>query len=165
MRLRLPDHRGRGVLSRRTKPLYEGFSRPRTGSCTDPAPILTKRPRGRPCSPQRSPRCLQGGAARNCFRFAKARALPAGVLGPVDIPPWKRQRPFRSSCLHWQAVPRRVREPHTGRPYWSCGWPGRHPIPFIRGGLEMISAALSAQAAHPGVCLGAKSQKLCMRSL
>ena len=46
-------------------------------------------------------------------------ARPSAVLGPVDSPPWNRHRPLRKSCLHWHAVPRRVRAPQTGFGLWT----------------------------------------------
>lgn len=48
---------------------------------------------------------------RYCFRFAKARALPSGVLGPVDRPPCHLQRPCASlSARH--GLPDLVRALH-----------------------------------------------------
>jgi hypothetical protein len=49
-------------------------------------------------------------------RWASAtRARPAPVFGPVDNPPWKRQRPFPSSTLTMQVPPARVLAPQSGR--------------------------------------------------
>lgn len=51
--------------------------------------------------------------SRFCRRFASARALPSGVLGPVLRPPWNRQRRFPGSLLAWQGWPSRCRlAPH-----------------------------------------------------
>ena len=57
------------------------------------------------------------------------RALPSGVLGPVDRPPCSRQRVLPLSGGFWHAVPLRVLAAHR--------WPGqsgpnRHGIPFSR---------------------------------
>ena len=54
---------------------------------------------------------------RPCFQCAAAiRALPSGVLGPVDRPPCSRQRVLPLSGGFWQAVPLRVLASHL--------WPG-----------------------------------------
>ncbi len=45
--------------------------------------------------------------------FAADLALPALERGPVDIPPWSLQRPFRKSAVILQGVPARVRAPHV----------------------------------------------------
>jgi len=42
------------------------------------------------------------------------RALPSGVLGPVDRPPCNRQRLLPLSGGFWQAVPLRVSASHLG---------------------------------------------------
>src|SRR5262249_16078764 len=43
------------------------------------------------------------------------RALPSTVLGPVDSPPWKRQRRFPGTTLMMQGTPARVFALHLGR--------------------------------------------------
>jgi len=56
---------------------------------------------------------------RNAFhrrRCASAiRARPAFVLGPVDIPPWNRQRRFPGTTLMMHGAPARVLAQHLGR--------------------------------------------------
>jgi len=47
--------------------------------------------------------------------------LPSAVLGPVESPPWKRQRRFPASILTRQRVPFRVLAPQRGR---SLRWSG-----------------------------------------
>jgi len=50
---------------------------------------------------------------RPCFQCAAAiRALPSGVLGPVDSPPCSRQRVLPLSGGFWHAVPLRVLASH-----------------------------------------------------
>ena len=67
---------------------------------------------------------------RPCFQCAAAmRALPSGVLGPVDRPPCSRQRVLPLSGGFWHAVPLRVLAAHR--------WPGqsgpnRHGIRLSR---------------------------------
>ena len=76
-----------------------------------------------------------GFAARNDLhrrRCASAiLALPSAVLGPVDNPPWNRQRRFPGTTLMMQAAPARVLAPHLGRnlrrlsmnqPDWNSDW-------------------------------------------
>jgi hypothetical protein len=49
-------------------------------------------------------------------RWASAiRARPACVLGPVDLPSWKRQRALPGSALTWQQPPARVLAPQRRR--------------------------------------------------
>ena len=59
------------------------------------------------------------GRDRNAFhrrRCASAiRARPAFVLGPVDIPPWNRQRRFPGTTLMMHGAPARVLAQHLGR--------------------------------------------------
>src|SRR5262249_4301840 len=43
------------------------------------------------------------------------RALPSSVLGPVDSPPWKRQRCFPGTTLMMHGTPARVFARHLGR--------------------------------------------------
>src|SRR5262245_18819411 len=43
------------------------------------------------------------------------RALPSTVLGPVDSPPWKRQRRFPGTTLMMHGAPARVLAQHLGR--------------------------------------------------
>lgn len=47
-----------------------------------------------------------GATSRDHFRFANARNFPSSVLGPVDRPPWTRQRPLRGRLFSLS---------HTGR--------------------------------------------------
>jgi hypothetical protein len=54
------------------------------------------------------------------------RALPSGVLGPVDRPPCSRQRVLPVSGGFWQAVPRRVLAPQLWR---GRSGPKRHLLP------------------------------------
>src|SRR5262249_4911457 len=60
-----------------------------------------------------------GFAVRNALqrrRCASAiRALPSTDLGPVDSPPWKRQRRFPGVTLMMQGAPARVLAQHFGR--------------------------------------------------
>ncbi len=53
-------------------------------------------------------------AARAFRRLTADCARPSGVLGPVDRPPWNRQRRLPGTGLHLQAVPRRVLALHVG---------------------------------------------------
>ena len=54
--------------------------------------------------------------ARQRRRWASAiRSRPACVFGPVDNPPWKRQRAFPRSTLTKQVPPARLIAPHRGR--------------------------------------------------
>jgi len=48
---------------------------------------------------------------------AVRHARPSAVLGPVEAPPWSRQRPTGSLAGRWQGVPLRVRAAHL--------WPGQ----------------------------------------
>ena len=62
-------------------------------------------------------------------RAAVSRARPSPVLGPVDLPPCREQRPLRLYAGLWQGVPLRVLAPHR--------WPGqsgpkRKLLPFLR---------------------------------
>jgi len=62
-------------------------------------------------------------------RAAVRRARPSSVLGPVDFPPCREQRPLRLYAGLWQGVPLRVLAPQR--------WPGqsgpkRHGMPFSR---------------------------------
>jgi len=62
-------------------------------------------------------------------RAAVRRARPSSVLGPVDLPPCREQRPLRLYAGLWQGVPLRVLAPHR--------WPGKsgpncQGIPFSR---------------------------------
>lgn len=67
---------------------------------------------------------------RPCFQCAAAiRALPSGVLGPVDSPPCSRQRVLPVSGGFWHAVPRRVFAPQLWR---GRSGPKRQGIPFSR---------------------------------
>src|SRR5262245_6742407 len=43
------------------------------------------------------------------------RARPAFVLGPVDMPPWNRQRRFPGTTFMMQATPALVLAQHLGR--------------------------------------------------
>jgi hypothetical protein len=63
------------------------------------------------------------GASRRCnLAGASAiRARPAGVFGPVDLPPWKRQRALPGSALTWQQPPARVLAPQRSRPLRRFG--------------------------------------------
>jgi hypothetical protein len=73
---------------------------------------------GRPKHPGH-PRHVQR-AYLPCFRFARRQcSSPSGVRGPVDMPPWFRQRVYRLLLTlqiadAWQGVPRRVFAPHRG---------------------------------------------------
>src|ERR1700756_4863936 len=49
------------------------------------------------------------------------RERPASVFGPVDLPPWKRQRALPSSALTWQQPPARVLAPQRRRPLRRLG--------------------------------------------
>jgi hypothetical protein len=64
-------------------------------------------------------------AARNAFhrrRCASAiLARPAVVFGPVDSPPWKRQRRLPGSTRTPHGLPWRLRAPHIGRSFRGNG--------------------------------------------
>jgi hypothetical protein len=49
------------------------------------------------------------------------RERPASVFGPVDLPPWKRQRAMPGSALTWQQPPARVLAPQRRRPLRRLG--------------------------------------------
>jgi hypothetical protein len=53
------------------------------------------------------------------------RARPACVLGPVDLPPWKRQRALPDSALTWQQPPARVLAPQRSPPLRRLSAPDR----------------------------------------
>src|SRR5215510_6561496 len=53
------------------------------------------------------------------------RALPSTVLGPVDSPPWNRQRRFPGTTLMMQGAPARVLAQHLGRNLRVKGSPVR----------------------------------------
>lgn len=60
-------------------------------------------------------------------RAAVRRARPSSVLGPVDLPPCREQRPLRLYAGLWQGVPLRVLAPHR----WSGqSAPKRKLLPF-----------------------------------
>ena len=75
---------------------------------------------------------------RPCFQCAAAmRALPSGVLGPVDRPPCSRQRFLSLSGGFWHAVPRRVLASHI----CPChSGPDRHGMPFSRLAFLMLKS-------------------------
>ena len=53
---------------------------------------------------------------RFCRRFPSARALPSGVVGPVDRPPWNLHLRLPGSLLAWHGCPSRWRlAPHWTR--------------------------------------------------
>jgi len=65
--------------------------------------------------------CLQdvGFDARNALQRRRCAsailALPPAVLGPVDSPPWNRQRRFPGTTLMMHGAPARVLAQHLGR--------------------------------------------------
>jgi SAM-dependent methyltransferase len=73
-----------------------------------------------PKSSRRRMSVVLGCAKRPCFQFARRqRSNPSGVRGPVEHPPWFRQRVYRlffalqiADALH--GVPRRVFAPYRG---------------------------------------------------
>jgi hypothetical protein len=73
------------------------------------------------------------------------RARPAGVLGPVDLPPWKRQRALPGSALTWQRPQTRVLAPQRCRPLRRIG-DGRSDantiFRFSQGLLAMMPGSL-----------------------
>ncbi len=66
------------------------------------------------------------GHFRNCRRFANAARLPASVRGPVERPPWNRQRPLpRALALQGMPVLRLCAPQRRcfNRAYcWGCAW-------------------------------------------
>ncbi len=65
-------------------------------------------------------------ARRSAHRLrcaAAIRALPSVVLGPVDSPPWKRQRLLPGSTLTRQGAPVWVQAPQRGRSFRRSGEP------------------------------------------
>jgi hypothetical protein len=57
---------------------------------------------------------IREGAPSTALRGGDARGL-LRVFGPVDKPPWKRQRAFPGSTRTPHGLPRRLRAPQTGR--------------------------------------------------
>lgn len=55
-------------------------------------------------------------ASRALARFARAFALPSGLRGPVEAPPWYLQRVLPGRGAHWHGSPRRFFAPQTGVP-------------------------------------------------
>jgi hypothetical protein len=51
------------------------------------------------------------------------RALPSAVPGPVESPPWKRQRPLPGSTRPAHGLPCRLRAPQRGRSLRFSGEP------------------------------------------
>src|SRR5260370_29491922 len=58
---------------------------------------------------------LDGLSKRPPATSSAIRALPSTILGPVDGPPWKRQRLFPGSTLMVHGDPARVLAQHLGR--------------------------------------------------
>jgi len=57
---------------------------------------------------------------RPCFQLAlRDLSSPSGVLGPVDFPPCRSQRPLRMADRP-QGCPARVLAPQVLRPWGSC---------------------------------------------
>jgi hypothetical protein len=79
---------------------------------------------------------------RRCASAILAR--PAVVFGPVDSPPWKRQRRLPGSTLTPHGLPWRLRAPHIGRSFRGNGM----QLPF------KPSAQLAAISAHPAAMVG-----------
>jgi hypothetical protein len=96
------------------------------------------------------------GRDRNAFhrrRCASAiRARPAFVLGPVDIPPWNRQRRFPGTTLMMHSAPARVLAQHLGRNLCFKGSPlrDRPPSSILRHQLRSRQIA----SEHPPPVLG-----------
>ena len=86
---------------------------------------------------------------------AAIRDLPSGVLGPVESPPWQRQRRLPGSTLSRQGVPFRVLAPQQGRSLSRSGDPSPaspssairlHQAPMPQAGSEHV---LWRSAGHP----------------
>jgi hypothetical protein len=92
---------------------------------------------------------------------AAIRALPSAVLGPVESPPWKRQRRLPGSILTRQAAPFRVRAPQRGRSLRRSGEPspaspssaGRlHLAPKPQAGSEQVRSRFAGHTIQPRRC-------------
>jgi hypothetical protein len=77
-------------------------------------------------------------------------SLPSAVLGPVESPPWKRQRLLPGSTLTKQGTPFRVRAPQQGRSFSRSGEPSpASPSSARRLHLPPIPQAESEQVRWP----------------
>jgi hypothetical protein len=85
-------------------------------------------------------------SAQRLYCAVTIRALPSAVLGPVESPPWKRQRLFPASTLIRQGLPFRVLAPHRGRSLRRSGDPSpASPSSAMRLQLAPIAQAGSEQ--------------------
>lgn len=92
---------------------------------------------------------------------AAIRALPSAVLGPVESPPWKRQRCLPGSTLTRQGTPFRVRAPHQGRSLRRSGERSPaspssarrlHLPPTPQAGSEQVRFRFAGQTIQPRRC-------------
>jgi hypothetical protein len=88
------------------------------------------------------------------------RARPAGVLGPVDLPPWKRQRALPGSALTRQQPPARVLAPQRSRPLHRKvpHWCLRARLANVKSGLMQALTISSAVALEKQFAEIAESQ-------
>jgi len=94
---------------------------------------------------------------RRCASAILAR--PAVVFGPVDSPPWKRQRRLPGSTLTPQGLPWRLRAPHIGRsfrgngmqlPFKPSARSSRQSAPILQQWSEQVCRSFEAgQAMKP----------------
>ena len=94
---------------------------------------------------------------RRCASAILAR--PAVVFGPVDSPPWKRQRRLPGSTLTPHGLPWRLRAPHIGRsfrgngmqlPFKPCARSSRQSAPILQQWSEQVCRSFEAgQAMKP----------------
>jgi hypothetical protein len=101
-------------------------------------------------------RCL---FRRRCA--AAIRALPSVVLGPVESPPWKRQRRLPGSTLTRQGVPFRVQAPQRGR---SFRWSGE-PSPASPSSASRLHLPPIPQAESEQVRSRRASRRMCTAML
>ena len=84
-----------------------------------------------------------------CFHRAwRLRANPSGVLGPVERPPWSRQRCLPRIAGVRQGLRARVRAPQRGRLSGSPRLPWRsRPRRFTEGAGDAVSAVTGSRTA------------------
>ena len=75
-------------------------------------------------------------AFQRCRCASAIRARPALVLGPVDIPPWNRQRRFPGITLMTHGAPARVLAQQLGRNLRFKGSPRRVQVSLRSNGDE-----------------------------
>jgi hypothetical protein len=92
---------------------------------------------------------------------AEIRFFPASVRGPVESPPWNRQRRLPASILMAHGRPCRFWAPHGGRSLWLNGEPSparpivrmdRHEAPMPHAESVQVLLAWSEQHQKPYSC-------------